>query len=93
MKFAQTARLRLFITVAACLIPYFYRQTVVVKRVLHHGARSARSAFRAKRDGAAALIAEGVHFFLDYIGSIADRAKKQLGMLKNRRADLMKAVM
>ena len=40
-----------------------------------------------KRDTAPALVLEGVHFLVYYVGGFAHSAQKQLRMLKHGRAD------
>lgn len=47
------------------------------------------------RDGryrTSAFIGKGVHLFLNYVGGVAHAALKKLGMLKNRCAHFVKAV-
>ena len=49
----------------------------------------ARRSLGLQRYRAVALILEGVHLLIHYVGCVANAAQKQLGVLKNGRANLL----
>ena len=92
MELAESACLRLFVSVTAAYIAYLYRQCAVYKSVLNTAADNAGGKLRSKRYRASTLIVKGIHFLLNNIRCIPDAALKHLGMLKNRDSYFIKAV-
>ena len=60
--------------------------------VLDGGADHAGGAFGAEGDRSAAAVVEGVHLLIDDVAGLADAAVKQLGVLEDRGADLVKMI-
>ena len=92
VELSESARLRLFVTVAGHEVARLYGQALVFERVLQNGARGARGAFGAQGYALAALCVKGVHFLLHHVGGLTHSARKKLGVLEHGGAYLLKAV-
>ncbi len=85
---AQAAALRRLIAEnRGVQVVHFAGQRVGIEIILQQAARRARRAFGFERNGAVALVLEGVHFLLHNVRGIAHAAQKQFRMLKHGRAD------
>ena len=89
MELSEAACLGLLITEAGGHIEDLEGQCIVEQTMLDQSADSACGTLGLEGDGAVAFILEGIHFLLDDVGSIADSAVKEFGMLKGRRTDLL----
>src|SRR5690606_27630366 len=61
---------------------------LLVETVLDVGTDDGRGGLGAQRQGSPVAIFPGVHLFADDVGFFADAARKQSGLLKDRRTDL-----
>ena len=92
MKLAQSARLRLFIAVAAAYIRRLNGQRAVYKPLFNGASYNSGGKLGAQGDRAPALIVKGIHLLLHNVGSIPHAAAEDLGVFKNRYSYLVKAV-
>ena len=89
MVLAQAARVRCFIAkVRRVQVIHLQRQRLCIQAGFDKRTHHASRALRLQGDGAVALVLEGIHLLAHHVAGLACGARKELGMLKYRRANL-----
>ena len=98
MKFAKSACLRLFVSEAGNVVVNLLRKCVRKHTVFEDSSRRTCRTLGTESEIIIVLAVGGtlggnaVHFFLHYIGRIADTALEKLGVFKSRETNFLKAV-
>src|SRR5690606_23279803 len=92
MELAITSFLRLLVAEHRAGIPQFLHLATTGQTMLKHGAHATGSAFGAQGQGFFVTVEEGIHFLVDHVGTLANTASEQLGVLDDGQTDFLVAV-